>query len=313
MNRKGSTGGLAFLFLLVILLGVSLYFLYFNLPVEPVDLIFSDLPDNNPRIEYSQSKQFYENMRFQSNRISYKIEDRCGSKKLSGVEEAFSIIAAKTILDFYPDDEKAEITVFCSQIAPEAERKGYFVAGEGGPTEVINNSIYGVILSAKVSFFREEKCDSPTIALHEILHALGFDHNNNPSSIMFPTLDCDQTLDDSIVADINRLYSVSSAPDLRFSEVDASKGGRYLNFDIKVINQGLKSADDVSLHVFADDKLVREFDLQRVDIGVSKTLEVDNLKTSRSAHEITFIIDYRDEIDEIFENNNKATLVLPED
>ena len=33
--------------------------------------------------------------------------------------------------------------------------EGFFVAGEGGPSEVINTSLYGVIFKGKVSFFRE--------------------------------------------------------------------------------------------------------------------------------------------------------------
>ena len=210
-----SIAGITFIIILAILFGASLYFLYYNLPGEPEKYLPTKSVEDKPSLQvaYSGSKQFYDNMRFRDKRISYKIEPACSNKKVLEVQEAFSILGSKTILDFYPifsGSTKPEITIFCSEIEPEPENDGYFVAGEGGPTEVINTSIYGVILSGKVSFFREEKCKNPNIALHEILHVLGFDHNNNPNSILYPTLDCKQEIDDSIVKDINILYSLLS-------------------------------------------------------------------------------------------------------
>jgi len=313
-SKKASASGFIFLIFLFILLGVSLYLLYLNWPREPIEYEFVNGAEEEEIIEYSSSKQFYDNMRFTDKIIGYKIANECGSEKVSEIEEAFGILESRTVLDFRRDSLIPEITIFCSDIAPEPENEGYFVAGEGGPTEVINTTLYGIILSGKVSFFREDKCDEPKVAIHEILHVLGFDHNDNPDSILFPTLDCDQTIDDSIIADINSLYSVESLADLKVIDIDVAKSGRYLNFEISVLNQGLQDVDGVSLRVYSNDKFIKEFDLGEIDIGVTKFLEVTNLNLGIFAKSDTviFVVDEENQIDEIFENNNQVELILVE-
>mgnify|MGYP001575396889 CR=1 FL=1 len=315
-DKGGGVFGIFSLLVLLTLLAGSIYFLWLNLPSEPVELIAIEkkIKDEIPiKPEYSTSKQFYENMRFPDREISYRIEPLCGSKKASEVEEAFGILESKTIINFYPaSSQNTQIRILCSEIAPEQGKEGYFVAGEGGPTEVINTTLYSVILSGKVSFFREEKCEKPNIAIHEILHVLGFNHNNNPKSILYETLACDQTIDDSIINDINSLYSVDSKPDLKIVNLKATKAGGYLNFNIEIINQGLKNVNNVKLGIYADDKFIKEFDLENIEIGTRKFLDVQNLKISRSADKITFVVNEDREIEELFVANNKLELVLAE-
>ena len=316
MDKKGSFLGVLFLVVLIVAFGFSLYFLYLSFPGDPKDLVEittqNDQDNLRPQIEYASSEQFYENMRFRDRKITYKVEAACSNEKSQDVDKAFSILESETILDFNRvAGGEAEITIFCSNVEPPAKQDGFFVAGEGGPTEVINTSLYSVILAGKVSFFREERCDEPKIALHEILHVLGFDHNSNPDSILHPTLDCDQTIDESIIRNINELYSTSSKPDLEILELDATKSGRYLNFEVEVINQGLKDAENIYLRIYAEDKFVKEFDLEDLDIGTRKFLEVENLKLPiRKNDEITFVVDEDDIIDELHENNNEITLVV---
>jgi hypothetical protein len=318
MEREGSAVGALFLIFLLALLAGSLYLLYLNLPGDTIEYERVEIEQRNDfeeNIVYSKSKQFYERMRFQDPIITYKIERACDSKKKNELREAFSILEEKTILTFSPS-ERGQITILCTELAPEAETEDYFVAGEGGPTEVINTSLYAVIFSGKVSFFREEKCENPNIALHEILHVLGFDHNDNPRSILFPTLDCEQEIDDNIIKDINSLYSIEGQPDLKIESVDASKSGRYLNFEIEVSNQGLKNARDVSLRVYYDGKLIKfegdreELELEDIEVGTRKVLTVANARISRSSQKIRFVVDEENSVDEIFEDNNDLELVL---
>ncbi len=305
-----------FLFLIVIIIGILGYMLYIIFPSEPVSLkIVNNLANNGQSSNIidgnlSSSEQFYENMRFRSSDISYKIEASCDEEKRDNVQRALLELESNTPLDFFPVDRNPELSVFCSEIPPESGNKDYFIAGEGGPTEVINASLYSVILSAKVSFFRDEKCDEPRIATHEILHALGFDHNDNPNSILYPTLDCDQEVDSSIITEINRLYSTKSAPDLKISEIQATKAGSYLNFEIGVVNQGLQEAENAILSVYDGDRMVKKFSLDDISIGTTKILNVENLRISRGSEEVTFYIDENNVVDEIFENNNEARLVL---
>lgn len=310
------------LFLLIILAGAS-YFLYLNIPGKEVGLkiVNDNISDKNgffnkrnENANYSESKQFYENMRFPDRVITYHVDEGCSESKKSRAVEAFSILEARTILTFIGENKRdVQIKVVCSNVSPEPDQEGHFVAGEGGPTRIINTSLYAVILEGKFSLYRDDKCDTSHIALHELLHVLGFDHNNDPGSILYPTLNCDQILDQYFIDEINRLYVVSAKPDLKIQNVNATKSGRYLNFNINIINQGLVDTDNVVLGIYADGDFVSEFDLDEINIGSIKTLNVQNARLpSRFIKEITFFVDRENIIDELIEDNNQIELVVEE-
>src|SRR3989338_5010587 len=89
-----------------------------------------------------ESMQFYENLRYSESRISYRIQD-CTLQKADEMTTAFEIIESKTILDFYPVSNKEEILITCeSQTKFEGE---FFVAGEGGPTNITQSGNFNVI------------------------------------------------------------------------------------------------------------------------------------------------------------------------
>jgi len=313
MKKKGaSVEGIILLIVLIGALVFSSYLLYLNLPGEPQKFTFID-DELDENIVYGTSQQFYENMRFPDKKITYTLKNECDGEKIINAREAFSILQEKTILEFEETSTNTQILIFCSDISPEPEEEGYFVAGEGGPTEVINTTLYGAILSGKLSLFRDETCSKPNIAIHEILHVLGFEHNNNPDSILYPTLDCEQEVDEYIIEDINNLYSVDGKPDLKIIDVEAVKSGRYLSFDIEIINRGLSDTSNLILSVYADDELAKEFEMDEVGIGIKKTLHVENLAISRFADKVSFVLDEQNTIQEIFEDNNKIELILEED
>ena len=58
-------------------------------------------------------------------------------------------------------------------------REGKFIAGEGGPTNITVSGKYNVITHGSILLIRESRCSIPTIAIHELLHVLGFKHSNN--------------------------------------------------------------------------------------------------------------------------------------
>ena len=99
----------------------------------------------------------------------------------------------------------------------------------------------------------------------------------------------------------------------RILNVDATKSGRYIDFKIEVINQGLQDTVDVKLSVYSDDEFVKEFELGDINIGTRKFLEVTNLKISRRDKNIKFIVDDGNKISEILEDNNDVELILIED
>lgn len=296
---------------MIILIGIIIYggyYLYQNFPREAIQLRGQNIPeitvDNN-----IPSKQFYDNMRYSDRTINYYISDACSESKASSMREALDIIESKTVLKFNPVSESESVlNILCSDISPQAEEEDHFVAGEGGPSKVINSTLYSLILEGKVALYREGNCANSNVAIHELLHALGFDHNNNRNSILYPTLECDQTIDDGIIKSINQLYQDPSLPDLVFSKIDAKKSGAYLNFHMEVLNRGLKSSSEVDVKVYADGKYVDSFNLNTISIGAKKIIDVENLKVPLNSKEIKFIIDDKDDIREIYEDNNKITL-----
>ncbi len=288
--------------------------MYIYWPREPVDLqiVPDNTGQNNVAVENNlPSKQFYQNMRYQDRIITYSIASSCSSDRVSEMEEALVNLEALTVLEFEQSfTGDALIRVLCSDVAPEAGQENYFVAGEGGPSRVLNSTLYSVILEGKISLFREDRCDGAKVATHELLHALGFDHNNKPQSILYPTLNCDQEIDQEIIDSINIIYQYESLPDLVFYTATATKSGRYLNFDIEVLNQGLRESVPTKVSVYSDDELVDNFDIGAVSIGSRKILTVENLRLPSDANKIVFVVDEENEADELFENNNQAVLRL---
>lgn len=295
------------LLLLFVLLGIAGYLLYDRLPRESIP--FVPFVSNTTPPNYTSSVQFYPNMRFKEARISYFIEEACSEGKRTNAKEAFEALEDSTILEFY-ESSNAEITVICSELAPQPERRRHFVAGEGGPTEILNGTLYSVIVEGTFSLYRDETCSTPHIALHETLHVLGFDHNDDPRSILYPTLNCEQTLDDYLIEEINRLYSTPSQADLLVHSVSGSKAGRYISFEIQIANQGLQDAEETSLRVYAEGAFVKEFELQVIPIGARKILTVTNLNVGRRAERIEFRIDETNQIEELNELNNREELIV---
>lgn len=307
MNKRGFFGAF-FVILFVIAMGYAGYYLYQNIPRHTINLVNT----NSEQITTTNtipSKQFYENMRYPSNVIAYNIAESCPENKAARMEEAFTILEEKTVLEFNSVEESSAILkILCSDVSPAAEEENHFVAGEGGPSRVINSTLYSVILEGKVALYREGSCNNANVAIHELLHALGFDHNNDEKSILYPTLACNQEIDEEIIESINELYEVASAPELAFEELTATKSGRYVNFHMEVINKGLMPANNVKVGLYSDDEFIDEFELNTIAVGAKKIIDVENLKVPLTASNLEFAIDYENQISEISENNNVVKL-----
>jgi len=296
------------LLLLFVLLFAGTYLLWFNFPSESIE--FEEYVSNTQLDLPSSSSQFYSNMRYQEKEITYSVAQNCSAKKKLGVDRAAKRLSDQTILNL-KKTSSGLIDVSCSRVSPKPEQEDFFVAGEGGPTEILNASRFSVILSGKISLFRPDKCDAPQIATHELLHALGFDHNSNEESIMFPVTNCDQTLDQSLIDEIERLYTVPSRGDLVLESVTANKSGRYLDFEVTVSNYGLKDIKNASISLLADGSFIKKFELENIDLGARKRLGISNLRISRKVQTITIIAETSEP--EISRDNNRAEISsLPE-
>ena len=274
-----------FTLVIVIFLGIYLF-----VPYNVNELSFSQPESSNFNIGGSYAKmQFYDNMRFPSNRISYRIEDDCPLNKRASMQEAFEIIENVTILDFYPVESGEEIIVHCD--SKTQVEGGMFIAGEGGPTNITVAGDLNIIRSGKILLIRDPKCPRPNVATHELLHVLGFDHSPNKDNVMYEVTDCKQTLGDDIPAFINEIYSIPSLSDLTFEGAEGYMQGKYLNANLSIRNQGIIPARSSEILIYADDKLVKEVNIKSLDVGYGTKISLYNIWINKiSINEIKFVI-----------------------
>ena len=287
--------------------GLDCFFYVLTLPER--DFFVDDLPifDGNIIDDFPDGVMFYPKMRFPTGNISYTLFE-CDESKTQSIIEAFNFLDENTVVSFYPSDV-GEISVECSERVVE-RRRDYFIAGEGGPTEIVNTSRFYVILSGSVFLYEESSCLKPIVAIHEILHVLGFQHSSNPKSIMYNYSSCDQRLTNEIVDTLELVYETPSLPDLVFSNVSASKQSTYLSFEVTISNVGLKKSENVTFVVEGDGKVLYEYVFDNLNIGERGYLRISNLRVPLSLSEIDFVIDPDNKIKEIDESNNRVHLFL---
>ncbi len=295
----------SFLFALIVFV---LLFSYWFFPREvQFGVLESKNSDFSLNTSLNDSMQFYENLRYRNFLISYKIEN-CSIGKKDEMKRAFLWVENKTILKFYEVNENEEISVSCEDTFINGE-KGAFVAGEGGVTNVTQTENFNVIFNGKIILIRETKCKDPFVGTHELLHALGFDHSDNPSNIMYSSVNCRQIFSEDIISKINNLYSYKSLPDLSFENASALMKGRYLDLEVVLINNGLKDSESSTLIITANEKPIREIDIESIQIGGGRKIILKNLLVlNPKINEIGFSISHNG--DELNKNNNKIYLEI---
>ena len=126
---------------------------------------------------------------------------------------------------------------------------------------------------------------------------------------MYNISDCRQKLTRDIIDELKRLYSIESLPDLYFQDINATKAGRYLSFNVEVRNRGLTNSPNTTLAAYVADEKVESFDIDLIEIGGGIVLKVSNLRLpARNTNEIRFVIDAGNSIKELSEENNIAVL-----
>lgn len=286
---------------------------YQNLPLNPIEMKPIGITSEPiTTINHGFTPVFEENLRFNHNNISYFIEPSCSNTRTSAMKEAFQIFQKKMgVISFYEVDYKeADILVGCSEDFIEIG-EDIFVAGEGGPTEIINTTIFKIIQKGKVILYEKHNCELPVVELHELCHVFGFDHSLNPKNIMYNTSNCDQKITQDMIDLIKKLYSIKPLPDARITELSAVKKGRYVDFNITVSNDGLTDIDDIDLTLVANEKEIYTVHLNYIGIGYMKTLSATNIRLpSTNIKTIDFIIDYDSQIEELNEENNLIQMTI---
>ena len=295
-----------FSFIFVVFAIVSIFF-YFS-PFETSEFVpqFDTTPKNyNFSSSGNENVQFYENMRYPDKRISYKIDDSCNIQRKSDMESAFGKIEDLTIVDFYPVIEKEEISVFCEDKIKIEEN--FFIAGEGGPTNITKTDNFNIILHGGILLLKNSDCENPNVAIHELLHAMGFGHSENKNNIMYEVSKCGQTIGDDTINMINNLYSVESKADLSFESTSAKITGRYLDVNVSIRNNGLADALNSTMAVYADGKKLKEVEVGEMKIGYGVTINMGNIFVSDiSVNEVKILIN--SSFDELDKDNNEIIL-----
>jgi Matrixin/CARDB len=296
---------LGFLFTVIVF---CLLILYWFVPFNSVEYnapINSNFSLNSSTLS---QMQFYPNMRYPSPNISYNIDSSlCSLNRQSDIQQALGIIQNLTILNFYPVDSNPEISISCN--SKIIINENYFVAGEGGPTNISETNDFNVITHGQVLLLRDSDCPTPNVAIHELLHSLGFNHSTNPNNVMYPVTNCDQTIGQDIPALINNLYSTPSYPDLSFANASAVIHGRYLDTNISISNNGLNDSNNATLVISADGNQVDTETISPIQIGGGITFLLKNLWVPIvSVNELEYQINAN--FSEINKNDNQIRLEI---
>ncbi len=264
-----------FLSLIFIIIVMSLLILYWFVPITESEFFIQNQGSDFSIGKTAQAKQFYENMRFPDKKISYRIDEECTLQKKDDIIRAFQALEEDTILDFYAVNQNEEITIYCDSTTKIEE--GLFIAGEGGPTNITKAGEFNIITKGKILLFRESKCPRPNIAIHELLHVLGFDHVDDPNDIMYEISKCGQEISPITIDVINLIYSIPSYSDLIFENITANMQGKYLNVNMSIRNNGFKDAGQAKIIIYANDIAVKEVNLDPLKIGHGRIISLTNV------------------------------------
>jgi hypothetical protein len=292
-------------FVFAILLLILFFVAYWFIPFQETYFVPSNANTNFTLNNLSQEEmQFYPNLRFLSPNISYRIGE-CTLSKKGEMEMAFEIIENKTFLNFYPVQSNEEISITCQ--STNKIEGNLFIAGEGGPMNITSSGNYNLIHNGAILLIRDSGCESPNVAIHELLHVLGFRHSSNEYNLMYNVSMCGQRIGEDMINKINEIYSIPSYPDLVFENVSVVMHGRYLNSNFTVKNVGLNSSEEMKLNFYADNKKVESMDIDGLKAGTGMKITLQNFFINQiDVREIKMKIDYP--LEELEKNNNEIIL-----
>jgi hypothetical protein len=305
--------GKAFYSLIAVIIILLLLSVYWFIPYNTINFNEFNAPSNsnfslsnNETANESNALQFYPNMRFSGTNLSYKIEG-CPLQRENDMEFAFEIMEQKTILSFYPAEQEQKITITCDDT--NKVEGNLFVAGEGGPTDVTIAGKFNIIESGKILLIKDSDCEKPNVAIHELLHVLGFNHSENPKSIMYAISRCDQTMGEDIIDFINEIYSIPSEPDLLFENASVSMHGKYLDVNFSIRNNGINNSEESVVKILADGKEVKEVEIPPIEMGYGRKTYLSNIWIKQiNVQKIELIID--NNFEELDKTNNKITFEI---
>lgn len=251
---------------------------------------------------------FYPNLRYSYPDISYNIDmTLCTLQKQDDMLRAFDMIQNMTILRFQQTNSNPDISITCDDKVVVEEN--YFVAGEGGPVKIIKSGDFNVIKEGKILLLKDSKCPNPNIAIHELLHALGFNHSQNGNNMMYPVTDCSQTVGDDIPALINTLYSVPPYSDLAIGNASAIIHGRYLDTNFSIVNHGLIDSGNSEMIISSNGVEIKREAIQPLEVGTGIAFTFANIQLKNTnVNELEYNL--QSDFSEISKANNQIILKI---
>ncbi|MFW5847025.1 MAG: matrixin family metalloprotease [Nanoarchaeota archaeon] len=297
---------LSFVFFIIVVLLLGVYWFY---PFSDVEFNSSTKEGNfsvNSSEENYSDMQFYSNMRYPSRVIKYRISD-CPLQKENAMQEALRIVENLTVLNYIEVDENEELYVTCD--SQNVVKENLFVAGEGGPTKIVESGKYNVILFGEILIREHSDCHLPAVELHELFHTLGFGHSDNENNIMYSIYKCGQDIGDDMIQTINELYSEETLPDLILNNVSAVLNGRELDVEFNIFNAGLKEAFSGEVQILINEEVKSTYDFSKIDIGQGYLVKQGNILIKEfNVDEIVLKINYDSQ--ELSKENNRVVLKL---
>jgi len=159
------------------------------------------------------SKEFeietFDNYRFASSTIKYRYEEECTWVQSNRLEEAIEILESETILNFRETSGEPDLYIHCYDYSVQTDEG--IRLGEGSPRYY--EEISRTIINSSINLYARKDAvycvNYPATEIHEILHALNFNHLEDTSSIMHPGIGGDvcPELDEEIIECIEDIYS----------------------------------------------------------------------------------------------------------
>ena len=85
--------------------------------------------------------------------------------------------------------------------------------------------------------------------------------------------------------------------------------GRYLNANFSLRNQGLKYSDRTKIIIYADEKEIKEIEIDPLDIGYGTKYSLSNIWIGQiNIDKIKFVI--KSDFDELDKTNNEVEFVV---
>ena len=124
---------------------------------------------------------------------------------------------------------------------------------------------------------------------------------------MYELSRCNQEISQDIIDTINTLYSAPSYADLSMENVSAVMHGKYLDANLTVTNNGLRDSTNSTIKIYADDEMVKEFEVEEIEIGYGRKISLKNIFILQiSVGELKFVVSY----DELELNQGDNEIIL---